>query len=168
MNNSSSKLGPDYKTLVSVGNAKQHFTRFLNLIHKQLACLPRPILIQHGHTPFESNDCDLIDFINMDQFCYYVEHAEILLLHAGAGSILHSLRAGKCPIIMPRQAKYKEHVNDHQVDFAQALSEEGKVILIQDDCDLQYEILNSKKMKNISTNNFSQAEKIMKEVLNNL
>lgn len=130
-------MEPCYKTFVSVGNAKQHFTRLLNVVHEQWEHLPKPILIQRGHTPFESTTCDLIDFVNMDEFIKYVNHAEVLLLHAGAGSILHSLKSGKCPIVMPRLAQFNEHVNDHQLDFAQVLHQDGKAIMIQQGSELK-------------------------------
>lgn len=155
-----------YKTFVSIGNAKNHFSRLLNAVDNNAEFLPKPILIQHGHTPFQSHHCDLIEFINMDQFIKHVQDAEILLLHAGAGSVLHSLNAGKCPIIMPRRAKFHEHVNDHQVDFATILSNEGKAMIIDNEAELRDAI---SKVKNfnakLSGYNKSAASEIIKKKL---
>lgn len=67
----------------------------------------------------------------MDCFVRYVAEAEVLVLHAGAGSILHAVNAGKCPIVMPRLARFGEHVNDHQLEFASALHAMEKVWMME-------------------------------------
>lgn len=58
-------------------------------------------------------------------------------MHAGAGSVIHAIRAGKFPVIMPRRIAYAEHVNDHQVEFAQALAAVDKVIMLENPQDLE-------------------------------
>lgn len=120
-----------YKTFVSVGNAKQYFTRLLSLVDDIAEQLPAPVLIQRGHTPFSSTKADVVDFVQMDTFIKHVNNADILILHAGAGSTLLSIRAGKCPILVPRRKQYMEHINDHQVAFATALKNEGKAQLAE-------------------------------------
>ena len=37
--------------------------------------------------------------------------------------LLCHCRIGKIPIVVPRQKKYNEHVNNHQVEFATAVKE---------------------------------------------
>ena len=107
-----------YNTFISVGNAKQHFLRLLNALESLVDILPQPVLVQCGYTPYQSNIYKTIDFINMDTFAHYVNAAQILILHAGAGSVLHALKANKYPIVVPRKSQFNEHVNDHQVAFA--------------------------------------------------
>lgn len=36
---------------------------------------------------------------------------------------MSTIANGKKPIVVPRQEKYDEHVNDHQVDFAHQVKE---------------------------------------------
>ena len=55
-----------------------------------------------------------------------------MILHAGAGSVSHAIRAGKIPVIMPRRAECGEHVNDHQVEFAHALAETGSAVVAEE------------------------------------
>jgi UDP-N-acetylglucosamine transferase subunit ALG13 len=38
---------------------------------------------------------------------------------------------------MPRRMKYHEHVDDHQVAFAEVLAEKGFVIMIEEPADLE-------------------------------
>lgn len=72
----------------------------------------------------------------MEEFMRQVRDAELLIMHAGAGSILHAAEAGKIPVVMPRRAARGEHVNDHQVELAQALAQAGKVVLADGPDDL--------------------------------
>jgi UDP-N-acetylglucosamine transferase subunit ALG13 len=121
-----------YKTFVSIGNGKQNFLRLLNAVTQLIDYLPKPILIQSGHTPFSYHECDVVDFVSMDNFIRHVTEAQLLIFHAGAGSVLNAIRAGKRPIVMPRRARFDEHVNDHQVEFAKILHSAGKVFMVQD------------------------------------
>ncbi len=68
----------------------------------------------------------------MEEFSDRVASATLLILHAGAGSVIHAVRAGKCPVIVPRRAKFGEHIDDHQVEFSVELSSTGKVVLCED------------------------------------
>jgi UDP-N-acetylglucosamine transferase subunit ALG13 len=70
-------------------------------------------------------------------FSRHVAESKALILHAGAGSIIHAVRSGKIPIVMPRRMKYHEHVDDHQVAFAEVLAEKGFVIMIEEPADLE-------------------------------
>lgn len=44
-----------------------------------------------------------------------MENAEIIVAHAGMGSILTALSMGKQIIVMPRRAALNEHRSDHQM-----------------------------------------------------
>jgi UDP-N-acetylglucosamine transferase subunit ALG13 len=68
----------------------------------------------------------------MAEFSRCITEADLVILHGGAGSVIHAIHAGKIPVVMPRLAKYGEHVDDHQVEFARALAREGKIILAEE------------------------------------
>lgn len=119
-------------TFVSVGNALQPFERLLTAVSRFTERLPKPIIIQHGNTPFDCPGCVCIPFMDMETFSRHVAESKVLILHAGAGSVIHAVRSGKIPIIMPRRMKYHEHVDDHQVAFAEVLAEKGFVIMIEE------------------------------------
>jgi len=124
-------------TLVSVGNAKQPFDRLLDLVECNVDCLPQPVRVQHGHTPFNSNKCEAIPFMDMEEFCRNVHESVVLITHAGAGTVIHALQAGRIPAVMPRLAANNEHVDNHQLEMAKALADEGKVVLLEDDADFK-------------------------------
>ena len=56
--------------------------------------------------------------------------------------MIQALQFGKVPIVVPRQKKFGEHVNDHQLDFCRAVSNrDDNIILIEDIDDLKYAII---------------------------
>jgi len=124
-------------TFVSIGNAHQPFERLLEAVRRVAARLPQPVFVQHGYTPFDDPVCTRVPFLSMEEFVQRVHDAELLIMHAGAGSVIHAAGAGKIPVIMPRHAAYGEHVNDHQVEFAQALAAAGKAVVVENPDDLE-------------------------------
>lgn len=133
-------------TFVSVGNATQPFTRMLEAVGRLVSQLPQPVVIQRGHTPFENPNCEVLDFVGMERFEALVSSADLLIFHAGAGSVIHAVRAGKIPVVMPRLARYGEHVDDHQVEFAEMLAGQGKVILARDASDLEVAVAQARAL----------------------
>jgi UDP-N-acetylglucosamine transferase subunit ALG13 len=124
-------------TFVSVGNATQPFLRLLKAVETLAPELPQPVTLQHGNTPFQSDRCICVPFMDMEEFERKIAASSLLVLHAGAGAVVHSLSCGKVPVIMPRREKYGEHIDDHQLEFARKLAEEGKVVLAEEADDLK-------------------------------
>jgi UDP-N-acetylglucosamine transferase subunit ALG13 len=62
-----------------------------------------------------------------------VEHADLIVAHAGMGSILTALEAGKPILVMPRRGELMETRNDHQVATAERLSACGRVNVAMDE-----------------------------------
>jgi len=124
-------------TFVSVGNAKQPFHRLLSLVHRSAAALPQPVFVQHGHTPFEPDAlCSGSAFLGMDEFAQRMASADLVILHAGAGSLIHAIRAGKVPVLMARSARHGEHVDDHQAEFVREIVAAGRALAVDDNSDL--------------------------------
>lgn len=135
-------------TFVSVGNATQPFSRLLDLLPCIFPLLPQPVIVQHGRTPFKSACCIAVPFLSMEEFSQYVETSDLLILHAGAGSLIHAIRAGKVPLVMPRRATHGELVDDHQVEFAVALATIGKIVLVEELDGLKQAIAEAKVRQN--------------------
>lgn len=120
-------------TFVSVGNAKQPFSRLLDHVRASVPELPAPVFVQHGHTPWQTMPgVESSAFLSMEDFAQRVQSAQVVILHAGAGSVIHALRAGKIPILVPRRPDLAEHIDNHQSEFARELAAAGKVVLFND------------------------------------
>lgn len=114
---------------VTVGNHNDPFERPLRWVDDLVArgVVAPPVLIQRGHTPFESPRCEVVDFLPMERFWDVVCQSRIVVTHGGNGSVVAALKNGRVPIIVPRERQYGEHLNDHQLRFARALEAQGLV-----------------------------------------
>lgn len=60
-------------------------------------------------------------------------HSDIIITHGGPATFMGAIAKGKKPIVVPRQEKYGEHVNDHQLEFAEQVSGRfGSIIVVED------------------------------------
>lgn len=137
-------------TFVSVGNATQSFSRLIDAVLKVASQLPQPVIVQHGNTIFQGVGCVAQPFLEMEEFGQFVVQAELLILHAGAGSVIHAIQAGKIPVVMPRLAKYDEIIDDHQLEFARALAEMGKVVLAEKPEDLTHAVAEALRRQRVT------------------
>ena len=142
-------------TFISLGNAKQSFSRMLKVIDDVMCHLPKPIIIQSGHTFFESNVAKVYRFMTADDFKKYIKNSEIIIIHAGAGSIINAIKQGKTPLVMARSKKYNEHVNNHQFELLNKMMELNKVLGFDNPETLKLHI---EKIKNSNNTNFFVAE----------
>ncbi len=71
-----------------------------------------------------------------EEFKRRVENSNVLVAHAGMGSILTALQYGKPILVMPRHAARSEARNDHQLATARHLSNHPGIEVAADECEL--------------------------------
>jgi len=117
---------------VTVGNPTQGFRRLIEAVDRlggEGFFNEEMVLIQSGNnSDLRPSNCKHEPFLAMEDFAKRVNEAELIISHAGAGTLLHVIQAGKVPVVMPRQKKYGEHIDNHQVELVKALAAEGRVI----------------------------------------
>lgn len=59
--------------------------------------------------------------------------ADLVVAHAGTGSAIGALEAGKCPVLVPRRRALGENADDHQAFIAQELDRRGLAVAPMDD-----------------------------------
>lgn len=107
------------------GSSPAAFDRMM----RALEALPaEELTVQHGPSP--APPCArAYPFLPFGTMVEFMEHADIVVSHAGVGSIMCALQAGHVPVVFPRLKRYSETVDDHQVELATALSKRGTVIV---------------------------------------
>ncbi len=75
-------------------------------------------------------------FLDPQDFRRVFEQADLVVGHAGMGTILSSLTAEKPLLVMPRRASAGEHRNDHQLATAQYFTELDMVNVALDEAAL--------------------------------
>lgn len=120
---------------VTVGTHEQPFNRLIECIDKLVdaGVITEDVVIQTGYSTYEPKHCrwqKLFPYSEMEQ---NVEEARIVITHGGPSSFIMPLQIGKTPIVVPRKYEYNEHVNDHQVEFSNAVAERmGTIIVVED------------------------------------
>ena len=54
-----------------------------------------------------------------------MEKSDLIITHAGTGSVIPPLKLGKKVIVVPRLEKYKEHLDDHQLELRDVFTSAG-------------------------------------------
>ena len=120
---------------VTVGTHEQPFERLIKYIDNLK--LDEEIIIQSGYCNYSIKNCKYKKMMSIEEMDKYFKNARIIITHAGPGSIMKALSLGKKPIVVAREVKYKEHVDDHQVLFASSLEKENKIINVKEISNLE-------------------------------
>ena len=76
------------------------------------------------------------EFLKPAEFDARVSACELVIAHAGMGSIITALAKEKPILVMPRRAQLQEQRNDHQIATARRLGELGKIAVAMDEAEL--------------------------------
>lgn len=134
---------------VTVGTHEQAFDRLLKKMDelKESGKLKHDVFIQSGYSNYEPRFCEFKKMIGFDEMYQMTAKADIVITHGGPGSIMLPMSMNKKPIVVPRQHKYDEHVDDHQVLFSRRLEEENKILAVIDIDDIEEYIFNYDRYK---------------------
>jgi len=108
--------------LVLCGTQPHSFSRMLDQVEKLLA-FDKEIVIQKGHNTYVSDKINSFDFVPKEELQQLYDRADVILTHAGAGSLIDGIKKSKKIIAFPRLAKYGEHFNDHQLELCSKFKE---------------------------------------------
>lgn len=113
---------------VTLGMENFPFPRLLEAVAEAVTegVISKPVLVQNGSTAYDSPWLEqrrLYDFSEMESL---ISDALIVVGHAGTGTVLLARQLGRRPLVMPREQRRGEHLNDHQQDFARRLAKSGQ------------------------------------------
>lgn len=137
--------------LVTLGTQKEQFTRLLDYIEKSK--IKDEIIVQAGHTKYNSKKMKIFDFIPYEKMNEYIDNADLIITHAGTGSVLMPLKKGKKIIVCARDMKYEEHIDNHQQELVEVFAGEGYVLELNENIeldDLMKEVKSFKPKKYVS------------------
>lgn len=160
---------------VTVGTHEQQFDRLIKKIDelKKNNIIKEKVFVQTGFSHYKPKYCEFKDFISYDEVNDKIKKARIIITHGGPSSFIPVLQIGKVPIVVPRSFELLEHVNNHQIEFVQALESKGASIIpvycIDDlgDILLHYNDL-IKSINYYSLNNNKNFCKKLSEIINDL
>lgn len=121
---------PEKKPLafVTVGTVLP-FDRLVDMVVELKARgeLPEEVVIQTGAGGRAPEGLETHESLPFDQMQAILRQADIVICHAGTGSLITALQQGCRVIAVPRRSALQEHYDDHQEQIARVLAERGLV-----------------------------------------
>ena len=88
--------------LITLGTQDKQFTRLLDVVQNEIdnGNIKDKVVVQAGHTKYESNNMEIFDLIDRDKFSYLISECDLLITHGGVGSIIIGLQNNKKVIVL--------------------------------------------------------------------
>jgi UDP-N-acetylglucosamine--N-acetylmuramyl-(pentapeptide) pyrophosphoryl-undecaprenol N-acetylglucosamine transferase len=121
------------RVVVTLGTYRGY--EFPRVVQRLLEVLPAEaeVLWQTGDTDTSGMGIDGHYAIPEHELMQAMREADVVVTHAGVGSALAVLEAGKIPLLVPRRLSLGEHVDDHQIQLARELGDRGLAIAVEAD-----------------------------------
>lgn len=125
---------------VTVGTREESFDRLIKRIDELASEFDDEVHVQLGHTDYEPENAEWFRFTDEETIQQLYATTDVVVAHAGAGTVLTALANGKPIALVPRYERYDEHETDHQLDLAEALESRDAVFVVYEIDDLQESI----------------------------
>lgn len=156
--------------LVVTGTHPQQFNRLLkevdNLVDRKV--IKEEVVMQIGYSDYLPSNAKWYKFIDYENMLKLMKSASVVITHGGIGSVLLSLRFNKTTIVVPRMEKFKEHTNDHQLEIANELAKQGRIIPVYDISKLTQTLEEIKSLKVVKSPQHKEALKMIDKFLKQL
>lgn len=118
---------------VTIGNTKHDFKRLDTLLDSLTKIYPKEIIVvQNGYTKIKDRkNVKSIPFMTPVEFSAKIKECDIIISHAGSGTIREILEEGKMPVVFPRLVHLSEHYDISQVALADYLVENNLAVKIE-------------------------------------
>jgi UDP-N-acetylglucosamine transferase subunit ALG13 len=138
-------VGPGPLLLVTVGTDHHPFDRLVRWVDGWLdspggRAAGLRCLLQTGTSAVPAGESGAVRwqaYLEFEALQTAMRDAAAVVCHGGPGTILGARHMGAVPIVVPRQHRLGEHVDDHQVAFSRRLAAEGSVFLAEDEAGLR-------------------------------
>ncbi|MFT7213683.1 MAG: UDP-N-acetylglucosamine transferase subunit ALG13 [Granulosicoccus sp.] len=122
--------------LVTVGT-QLPFDRLIKAVDQWSSLNPHhEVEGQFGDSSYIPENFSGSSFLDVSEFNAKVAGADLLIAHAGMGSIITAIEMMKPIVVMPRLARYGEHRNDHQLATVKKLGKLSNIHIAENDAAL--------------------------------
>ncbi len=121
---------------VTVGSQNFQFDRLLRALDNLIGGseLSEEIFAQIGVSNYKPVHYPYKEFLNREDFIEWIDKSDVVITHGGTGTIISSIKRGKKVIAVPRMSRYREHVDNHQLQLIREFSKMGLIYECQN-CD---------------------------------
>ena len=122
--------------LVTLGTQKFEMNRLIKAADQLAQTTEEEVFVQCGHSTYQPEHCNYSAFVDTAQFAEMIQNCSVLITHSGVGTIMTGIQAKRPIIVVPRLKKFNEHVDDHQLQIAEAFEEKGCVLCCREEAEL--------------------------------
>lgn len=124
---------------VTVGTQKFQFNRLFKKIDELISrgIITEEVYAQTGFSDYRSGNYKSSEFLSKEKFEKRIAECDLLITHSGVATIISGIKHRKPVIVMPRLARYGEHVDDHQVQIASSFGQKNFVLYAEDEGQLE-------------------------------
>lgn len=115
-----------------MGTTSFLFERLIHSLDKAMSEFDERLVLQGeiGNYKISYPHTTIYKEINYKKMIYYLSRARAIVCHGGAGTLLLAMRyATVKSFVLPRLAKFKEHIDDHQLYFSEYMCSRGFIVL---------------------------------------
>ncbi|WP_172582175.1 glycosyltransferase [Subtercola boreus] len=118
------------KILVTLGTIRPYrFDRAVDAVLRSLRA-GDDVVWQLGATTRDDLPGDVHSELGFHELTQLASEADVVVSHAGVGSLLQMLELGKLPVLAVRSSRHGEHVDDHQSQIAVEMADRGLARLL--------------------------------------
>jgi UDP-N-acetylglucosamine--N-acetylmuramyl-(pentapeptide) pyrophosphoryl-undecaprenol N-acetylglucosamine transferase len=119
------------RVVVSLGTSETY--GFRRLLDRLVDLVPpgAELLWQTGSTDVSGLGIQARPKVPAAELFEAMHEADVVIAHAGTGSALAALQAGKLPVLVPRRPEFGEHVDDHQLQIARMLADRDLALVTE-------------------------------------
>lgn len=121
------------RIFIMFGTQDKRFDRLLNTVLQSEFIKNHEVFLQLGYTKGIYDGVHSQDYYTEEELLEQISLADVIITHAGVGSIVSSLKLGKKVIVVPRLGQYKEQNNDHQVQIMERFANQGYIVPVMDE-----------------------------------
>lgn len=118
--------------LVTVGTEQFPFNALMDwidtLIRYQFIDRNEEVIVQYGASTRLPDHVRIYQRLPESDFTRLVKEARVVIAHCGEGTSLLLESLGKPYVLVPRAGQFGEHVDDHQLEMADAMEKQGVAI----------------------------------------
>lgn len=119
---------------IALGTQKFQMNRLLKMVDQlcESGAITETVFAQKGASDYQPKFYLSEDFLDSERFQQKIEQCDLLITHGGVATIISGLKMKKPVVVVPRLAKYGEHIDDHQVEIAEAFSQKHYLMIFNE------------------------------------
>ncbi len=124
-----------FRVAASVGTQRHPFDRFANWLEPWASARDAHVVFQHGSSrPIVGAENH--QMLPPSRLLELYREVDAVVIQGGAGGVMDARKAGRIPIVVPRNPNDKEHVDDHQIVLNRRLASIGIVHVAESSAEL--------------------------------